>query len=70
MNLSNERPPSVYQTWDLLVGLANDADLPRDLRREASWLLRHYPYAQHGLQIYPLPPGMGEQGEGTTRPER
>jgi hypothetical protein len=70
MNPSNARTQSVYRVWDLLMGLANDAKMSREVRREASWLLRHYPYARNANLVVPLRPGMGEQGEVTTRPER
>lgn len=70
MNPSNARAQSVYRVWDLLMGLANDTKMSRDVRREASWLLRNYPYARDANLILPLPPGAGEQGEATTRPER
>lgn len=70
MNPSNARAQSVYRVWDLLMGLANDTKMSRDVRREATWLLRHYPYARNANLIFPLPPGTGEQGEATSRPER
>ncbi len=58
MNLSDQRIQSVYQTWDFLVGLARDTNLPNDVRRDASWLLKHYPYSQKIHLSFPVPPDM------------
>ncbi|MFZ6044707.1 BPSL0761 family protein [Pseudomonas sp. CR3202] len=48
MNLPDRRTQSVFQTWDFLIGLTRDTDLPEEVRQEVNWLLRHYPYALHG----------------------
>ncbi|MFZ6044732.1 BPSL0761 family protein [Pseudomonas sp. CR3202] len=56
MNLSNQRIQSVYQTWDLLVGLARNTDLPNEIRREADRLLRDYLYSQKDHPIAPDTP--------------
>ncbi|MFZ6044712.1 BPSL0761 family protein [Pseudomonas sp. CR3202] len=45
MNLPDERTKSIYQMWSHLVELAHDPDLPKDVREDANWLLRHYPYS-------------------------
>ncbi|WP_044874206.1 BPSL0761 family protein [Pseudomonas sp. LFM046] len=44
MNHSNKRTESVIQTWDFLIGLTRDTDLPEAVREEVSSLLRNYPY--------------------------
>ncbi|MCY1355323.1 hypothetical protein D9M69_417390 [compost metagenome] len=56
MNLSNQRIQSVYQTWDLLVGLSRDADLPKEVRQEADRLLRNYLYSQKDHRAIPDAP--------------
>ncbi len=66
MNLSNQRIQSVYQTWDLLVGLSRNADLPKEVRHEADRLLRNYLYSQKNHPIVPGTPDTKEREAGTT----
>lgn len=56
MNLSNQRIQSVYQTWDLLMGLSRNADLPKEVRQEADRLLRNYLYSQKDHPAIPAAP--------------
>ena len=53
MNLPKQRIQSVYQTWDLLMGLSRNADLPKSVRQEADRLLRSHLYAQ---KVHPILP--------------
>lgn len=62
MNLSNLRTESVYQTWDLLVGLSRDTNLPHDVRRGANWLLRHYSFSQKVHRSSPVLPDTQDEG--------
>lgn len=48
MNLPEQRTQSVFQTWDLLMGLSRDTNLPKSVRQEVSRMLRNYPYALQG----------------------
>lgn len=66
MNLSNLRIQSVYQTWDLLMALSRNADLPKEVRQEADRLLRNYLYSQKDHPIVPDKPDTVEQGAGKT----
>ncbi|MFC5698885.1 BPSL0761 family protein [Pseudomonas sp. GCM10022186] len=66
MTLSNQRIQSVYQTWDLLVGLSRNAELPKEIRQEADRLLRHYLYSQKVHPIFPDTPDTGKLVVDTT----
>ena len=43
MTTPYERTRSVIQTRDFLIELSRDSSLPERLRRDAKFLLRHYP---------------------------
>lgn len=43
MTMPHERTRSVIQTRDFLVELSRDTSLPERIRRDAKFLLRHYP---------------------------
>ena len=43
MTTPHERTRSVIQTRDFLIELSRDTSLPARLRRDAKFLLRHYP---------------------------
>lgn len=43
MTTPHERTRSVIQTRDFLIELSRDTSLPDRLRRDAKFLLRHYP---------------------------
>ncbi|MBD9565266.1 BPSL0761 family protein [Pseudomonas sp. PDM09] len=43
MTMPHERTRSVIQTRDFLVELSRDMSLPERIRRDAEFLLRHYP---------------------------
>ena len=64
MNLSNKRTESVIQTWDFLIGLTRDTDLPEAVRQEVSSLLRNYPYPSLANPLLVGAREMQRQGEG------
>ncbi len=41
--MPHERTRSVIQTRDFLIELSRDTSLPERIRRDAKFLLRHYP---------------------------
>lgn len=43
MTMPHERSRAVVQTRDFLLELASDKTLPDSVRRDASFLLRHFP---------------------------
>ena len=43
MTMPHERSRAVVQTRDFLLELASDETLPAGVRRDASFLLRHFP---------------------------
>ncbi|WP_394235522.1 BPSL0761 family protein [Pseudomonas anguilliseptica] len=43
MTMPHERTRAVLQTHDFLVELSRDTSLPERVRRDARFLLRHYP---------------------------
>ena len=43
MTMPNERTRSVIQTGEFLLKLSQDSSLPERIRRDAKFLLRHYP---------------------------
>ena len=43
MTMPHERTRSVIQTRDFLIELSRDTSLPERIRRDAKFLLRHYP---------------------------
>ena len=43
MTMSNERSRAVVKTRDFLVELSRDISLPEKVRRDAKFLLRHFP---------------------------
>lgn len=43
MTMPNERSRAVVQTRDFLVELSRDSTLPDQIRRDAKFLLRHFP---------------------------
>jgi hypothetical protein len=43
MTMPEERTRSVIQTRDFLMELSRDMSLPERVRRDAKFLLRHYP---------------------------
>lgn len=43
MTMPHERTRAVVQTHDFLVDLSRDTSLPERVRRDARFLLRHYP---------------------------
>lgn len=43
MTMPNERSRAVLQTRDFLEALSCDVDLPERVRRDAKFLLRHFP---------------------------
>ncbi|WP_123597611.1 BPSL0761 family protein [Pseudomonas frederiksbergensis] len=43
MTMPEERTRAVIQTHDFLVELSRDKSLPEKIRRDAKFLLRHYP---------------------------
>lgn len=43
MTTPHERTRSVIQTRDFLIELSRDTSLPERVRRDAKFLLRHYP---------------------------
>jgi hypothetical protein len=43
MTMPYERTRAVVQTYDFLVELSRDASLPERVRRDAHFLLRHFP---------------------------
>ena len=43
MTMPNERSRAVIKTRDFLVELSRDSSLPEKVRRDAKFLLRHFP---------------------------
>ncbi|WP_457371491.1 BPSL0761 family protein [Pseudomonas sp. TE3911] len=43
MSMPNERTRAVIQTGEFLLELSQDSSLPERIRRDAKFLLRHYP---------------------------
>ncbi|WP_122318882.1 BPSL0761 family protein, partial [Pseudomonas savastanoi] len=43
MTTPNERTRAVIQTGEFLLELSQDSSLPERIRRDAKFLLRHYP---------------------------
>lgn len=43
MTIPSERTRAVIQTHEFLVELSRDSSLPEKVRRDAKFLLRHYP---------------------------
>lgn len=43
MSMPNERTRAVIQTGEFLLELSRDQSLPERIRRDAKFLLRHYP---------------------------
>lgn len=43
MTMPHERTRSVIQTREFLIELSRDTSLPERVRRDAKFLLRHYP---------------------------
>jgi len=43
MTMPHERTRTVIQTRDFLIELSRDTSLPERIRRDAKFLLRHYP---------------------------
>lgn len=43
MTMPNERTRAVIQTGEFLLKLSQDSSLPERIRRDAKFLLRHYP---------------------------
>lgn len=43
MTMPNERTRAVIQTGEFLLELSQDSSLPERIRRDAKFLLRHYP---------------------------
>lgn len=43
MTMPGERTRAVIQTHEFLVELSRDTSLPAKVRRDAKFLLRHYP---------------------------
>ncbi|WP_318653027.1 BPSL0761 family protein [Pseudomonas sp. PDM21] len=43
MTMPHERTRAVLQTRDFLLKLSRDSAAPEDIRRDAKFLLRHYP---------------------------
>lgn len=43
MTMPNERTRTVIQTGKFLLELSQDSSLPEPIRRDAKFLLRHYP---------------------------
>jgi hypothetical protein len=43
MTMPNERSRAVIMTRDFLVELSRDSSLPEKVRRDAKFLLRHFP---------------------------
>ncbi|EPB8979556.1 BPSL0761 family protein [Pseudomonas aeruginosa] len=43
MTMPHERTRAVVQTHDFLLELSRDMSLPERIRRDANYLLRHYP---------------------------
>ncbi|WP_084710215.1 BPSL0761 family protein [Pseudomonas sp. StFLB209] len=43
MSMPNERTRAVIQTGEFLLELSRDTSLPERIRRDAKFLLRHYP---------------------------
>jgi uncharacterized protein (UPF0147 family) len=43
MTMPNERTRAVIQTREFLVELSRDSALPEKIRRDAKFLLRHFP---------------------------
>lgn len=43
MTMPNERTQAVIQTREFLLELSRDSSLPEQIRRDAKFLLRHYP---------------------------
>lgn len=43
MSMPNERTRAVIQTGEFLLELSRDPSLPERIRRDAKFLLRHYP---------------------------
>jgi len=49
MTMPHERTRAVLQTHEFLVELSKNPSLPEKIRRDASFLLRHYPTEQDVL---------------------
>lgn len=43
MTMPHERTRSVVQTRDFLIKLSRDSSLPEQIRRDARFLIRHFP---------------------------
>ncbi len=50
MTMPHERTRAVLQTYEFLVELSKNRSLPEKVRRDASFLLRHYP-TEHDLLL-------------------
>ncbi|MBD2839682.1 hypothetical protein ID144_21800 [Pseudomonas sp. JM0905a] len=61
MSLSNFRTRSIFQEWDFLIGVAQDGDLPEDVRQDAAWLVKHHPYSQKIHLNVPVRPEWGDE---------
>ena len=46
MTMVHERNRSLIQTWEFLIELSQDMELPESIRSQAKALLRHYPTAK------------------------
>ena len=61
MKLSYFRIQLIFQEGDFLIGTAQDADLPKDVRQEAAWLVKHHPYSQNFHPSLPARPDRGDE---------
>lgn len=77
MTMPHERTRAVVQTHDFLIELSRDTSLPERIRRDARFLLRHYPNRSDMLlagrieeQADPLPIGALGPVFSSTTPEQ
>ncbi|WP_042955132.1 BPSL0761 family protein [Pseudomonas sp. G5(2012)] len=63
MTMPGERTRAVIQTHEFLVELSRDSSLPEKVRRDAKFLLRHYPSKadmERAVQSEELPASLAE----------
>lgn len=63
MTMPGDRTRAVIQTHEFLVELSRDSSLPEKVRRDAKFLLRHYPIKvdmERAVQRETLPASLAE----------
>lgn len=65
MTMPFERTRSVAQTYDFLTELARDTEVPERVRKNAQFLLRHFPTKRDVLRAGLIEEQAQESGVGT-----